>query len=83
MVLKKSMFGGAVCLIGTTLAATAQPEYVAQPPPYYQIPATPPSWNYDPYTSGLSPCPQWFRGDPPCRYTMPPTYGQPSYWPAR
>jgi hypothetical protein len=45
------------------------------------VPTTPPSWSYDPYTSGLGPCPQRFPGDPPCKETMEPTYGQPSYWP--
>ena len=43
-----------------------------------------PPWSYDPYTSGLGPCPQRRSGsDPPCSETMPPSYGQPSYWPTR
>ena len=45
------------------------------------VATTPPSWSYDPYTSGLSPCPQRLPGDEPCSETMHPTYGQPSYWP--
>ena len=45
------------------------------------VPTTPPSWSYNPYTSGLSPCPQRLPGDDPCSETMQPSYGQPSYWP--
>jgi hypothetical protein len=45
------------------------------------VPTTPPSWSYNPYTSGLGPCPQRLPGDPPCSETMVPSYGQPSYWP--
>jgi hypothetical protein len=45
------------------------------------VPTTPPEWSYDPYTSGLGPCPQRLPGDPPCKDTMQPSYGQPSYWP--
>ena len=48
---------------------------------YPSVPTTPPEWSYDPYTSGLSPCPQRLPGDEPCRDTMQPSYGQPSYWP--
>lgn len=70
---------GALLMAGVSVVAEAQ-----QPSgfyPGYQVPPPPPSWNYDPYTSGLGPCPQRTPGDPPCRYTMHPTYGQPSYWP--
>ena len=69
----------AMLLLGATLIANAQAQYLA--PPYYQVPITPtpPSWSYDPYTSGLSPCPQWRHGDPRCSDQMPPTYGQPGY----
>jgi hypothetical protein len=84
------LLSGAV-LAGAASGADAQAQYqpYAYPYPYmptpysYQAPATPPAWSYDPYTSGLGPCPQWYRGDPPCRDTMHPTYGQPSYWGAR
>ena len=47
----------------------------------YPAPQTPPSWSYDPYTSGQAPCPQKGPWDTqPCSQIMPPTYGQPSYW---
>lgn len=60
--------------------ANAQSPY--PPYPYYRPAPTPPSWSYDPYTSGLAGCPQWHNGDlTPCREKMPPTYGQPDYWP--
>ena len=65
-------------LMTATFAANAQPQY--QPYPYNPTTASPPSWSYDPYTSGLGPCPQRRTSDPPCRETMEPTYGQPSYW---
>jgi hypothetical protein len=75
----------ALCLAGTCVAAAAQ----SPPPAYsyaqysaYQAPPTPPSWSYDPYTSGMAPCPQGIPGDlQKCRDKMPPSYGQPSYWP--
>jgi len=55
--------------------------YSYQPyPPYAQPPMTPPSWSYDPYTSGLGPCPQRRPSDPPCSVTVSPTYGQPNFW---
>ncbi|MGD9615965.1 MAG: hypothetical protein AB7H90_12830 [Alphaproteobacteria bacterium] len=44
------------------------------------VPTTPPEWSYNPYTSGLGPCPQRLPGDQPCKETMQPSYGQPSYW---
>src|SRR3954447_1365599 len=47
---------------------------------YPSAPTTPPEWSYDPYTSGLGPCPQRLPSDPHCRETMEPSYGQPSYW---
>ena len=79
----RSILLGAVCLIGSALAAAAQPYYY-QPYPAYQPPATPPSWSYDPYTSGQGPCPQRMPGDlTTCQQNMPPTYGQPSYWSQR
>ncbi len=67
---------GAICLVGMAASAHAQPYYQAGPQP------TPQSWSYDPYTSGAAPCPQGIHGDlMTCRQKMPPTYGQPSYWP--
>ena len=76
---------GAFCLAMTILVGQAQAQYPAYPYhpgySYYQAPAAPRSWSYDPYTSGLSPCPQWFPGDlQTCSQQMPPTYGQPSFW---
>lgn len=90
----KSLLIGAVCLVGTALPATAQAQY--QPyshtqlsqvplyqPPYVPVPATPPASSYDPYTSGLSPCPQRDpRDSVSCREQMPPTYGQPDLRPS-
>src|SRR3954454_22233387 len=82
----------AAFLAGTMLAANAQVQYAPSPPVLYNYPflppvavqpyvqTTPPEWSYDPYTSGLSPCPQRLPGDLPCRETMQPSYGQPSYW---
>jgi hypothetical protein len=87
----KSMLIGAVCLVGTTCLAHAQAPYQPQPygqlaqrppvqPAYTPTPAIPPSWSYDPYTSGLSVCPQHDPRDSiSCREQMPPTYGQPDY----
>jgi hypothetical protein len=57
--------------------------YAAYPAPTPISPAQayPPSWSYDPYTSGQAPCPQKRPGDlETCSQIMPPTYGQPSYW---
>jgi hypothetical protein len=86
-VIGKSILVGAVLFFGATVVANAQPQYQVQPnnqvavaPPPAQVPAVPPSWYYNPYTSGLGPCPQRFGGDPPCRETIDPSYGQPSYW---
>ena len=89
----KAILVGAVCLLGTALAGNAQAQYQPYPygqvaqqpqyqPPYNQATAIPPSWNYDPYTSGLSPCPQRDpRDTDSCRQQMPPTLGQPDYRP--
>ncbi len=78
---KFPMLIGAVLLAGVSLAASAQPFY----PPYLYAPppgAAPTPWYYNPYTSGLGPCPQRRGGsDPPCRETIEPSYGQPNYWP--
>ena len=83
MALVKSIVLSVAFVGGITLAAWAQPQYPFYPYPYAP-PPRPPSWSYDPYTSGLSPCPQWHQGDTtPCREQMPPTYGQPDYWPPR
>lgn len=86
MNLKKTVAAGALFLVTATVAAQAQllyptpPYYPAPPYGYYPVPAPPPSWSYDPYTSGLGPCTQRFPGDPPCSQTVYPTFGQPSYW---
>ena len=48
---------------------------------YPSVPTTPPSWSFDPYTSGLGPCPQRGPGDEPCSERISPSYGQPNYWP--
>jgi hypothetical protein len=45
----------------------AQPPYPASPynplsQPYRQVPAVPPSWNYDPYTDGTVPTPHGGSG---------------------
>ena len=76
----RHVLAGAVLLATATIAAEAQPVY----PPYSYPPAAaaPQSWSYDPYTSGIAPCPQGIHGDlQTCSQKMPPTYGQPSYWP--
>ena len=74
----------ALALVAMAAAAAAQVPYEATPPPAARVPATPPSWSWDPYTSGLGPCVQESWGNsPPCRDFMEPTYGQPSYWSRR
>jgi len=84
MTTTKSILMGAALFVGTIVVAGAQPLYQGYPYPQVAVaPPSPPSWSYDPYTSGLGPCPQRFPSDPPCSETMRPTYGQPSYWPAR
>ena len=92
MSLIKPMFVGAALLVAGTVAAGAQ---YAQPPyqgypttqypftqyyPYNAAPAAPSSWSYDPYTSGVGPCPQRGRGDEPCSDMIAPTAGQPNFW---
>jgi hypothetical protein len=80
MIVLKSAVAAALCLVATGYAAQAQaPSYPSYA--YGPAPAAPQSWSYDPYASGLSPCPQHRPGDPPCSVTLKPTYGQPSYWP--
>jgi hypothetical protein len=65
-----------LALLAAPLAAGAQ-QYQAPP---QQRPATPPSWSYDPYTSGMGACPQKSPLDTQtCGQIMPPTYGQPNY----
>ena len=88
MALTRSIVAGAAILVAATMAAGAQQ---VQPTPYpyawffgpnqyaYTSPA-PQSWYYNPYTSGLGPCPQRFPGDPPCSDTIQPSFGQPNYW---
>ncbi len=82
----------AALVMGAALVAPAQAQYAPSPyppaysyaPPVSPAQAYPPSWSYDPYTSGQAPCPQGARGETlHCQYRMPPTYGQPSYWPVR
>jgi hypothetical protein len=62
----------------------ASPQYNGAPfvqsYPNNPAPAAPASWSYDPYTSGLGPCPQRERGDDRCDERMTPTAGQPNYW---
>jgi hypothetical protein len=82
--LVKSAVAAVLCLVGTGFAAeaqTPQPTYPAYT--YGPAPQAPQSWSYDPYASGLGPCPQRRPGDPPCSVTLKPTYGQPSYWPVQ
>ncbi len=83
----KSMLISAALLFAATVVANAQPQYQPYPynqaaaaPPAGQVPAVPLSWYYNPYTSGLGPCPQRYPSEPPCRETITPSYGQPSYW---
>ena len=90
----KSLLIGTVCLVGTAVLANAQAQYQPYPynqlsqvplyqPPYAAAPTTPLAWSYDPYTSGLSPCPQHDpRDSVSCREQMPPTYGQPDLRPS-
>jgi hypothetical protein len=84
MTFKRLLLATAICLAGPIAVASARSYYPAYP---YAQPArapTPPSWSYDPYTSGAAPCPQGIHGDlQTCQQKMPPTYGQPSYWPTR
>lgn len=77
-----SVLAGLALLAAGGLATDAQAQYPAAPYPaypYYRPAPTPPSWSYDPYTSGLANCPQRTRTDPQCTESMPPTYGQPNY----
>jgi len=78
----KGLLLAAALYLGATAVAGAQNYYPAYP--YYGPPPTPPSWSYDPYTSGAAPCPQGLPDEQSkCATRMPPTYGQPSYWPVR
>ena len=93
----KPILLAALFFVATSVGAAAQTPYPYPPVPYPYPPpayppapavspaqAYPPSWSYDPYTSGQAPCPQGIPGDlGKCRDRMPPTYGQPSYWPQR
>ena len=82
---KTAILVGALALVGATSTGVAQQQYqpYAYPThtyPYYQVPPFPPAaWNYDPYTSGMTACPQRGPRDPPCSETLFPTYGQPNY----
>ena len=86
MLMFKSALTGAVLLTAASVAAGAQPYPYGQTYPYAQAnpispaQAAPQSWSYDPYTSGMAPCPQGIHGDlESCGQKMPPTYGQPNY----
>jgi hypothetical protein len=80
----------ALCSAAMAQYTPYQQQYQAQPQyqgyPYVQTypsnpaPAALASWSYNPYTSGLAPCPQRARGDDRCEDTMVPTAGQPNYW---
>lgn len=81
MKLTKYLLIAGALMTTATLTAAAQPTYYSPTYPYYQSPAQlPPSWYYNPYTSGLGPCPQRYPGDPPCSQTISPSYGQPDFW---
>jgi hypothetical protein len=92
MISTKSLLAAVAVLVGTTFAGSTEAQYapypfyqpyVSYPAPYASSPAQslPPSWSYNPYTSGFGPCPQRRDpSDPPCSEQMPPTYGQPSFW---
>ena len=75
----------AIVLLGATFAADALAQYPPtpyQPYPAGRVPAGPPSWSYDPYTSGLGPCTNWSASDQArCGDLNPPTYGQPTFRP--
>lgn len=73
----------AALLAATAIGAQAQAP-IQGAAPYQARPATPQSWSYDPYTSGMTACVQANWGNlPHCNYFISPTYGQPSYWPTR
>jgi hypothetical protein len=79
MKLMNVILGSALIAVSLTAGAHAQYPYQGAP---YQPPQHPASWSFDPYTSGLGPCVQKDHKDlAPCSAIMPPTYGQPSYWP--
>ena len=78
--LGKAVVAAAALLMGTVTLAQAQWPYPPYPVyPYSPSTAAPPSWSFDPYTSGLAACPQRFPGDPPCSFTLQPSFGQPDY----
>lgn len=75
---RKTIFLGAIALVAAAFTGNAQAQY----PYYYGYPsAPPPSWSYDPYTSGMSACVQWRPSDPDsCARQRTPSYGQPLYY---
>ena len=88
MTIRNAMLLSAALAAVTALGAGAQPQYAQHAPAPVPMavapaPAIPPSWSYDPYTSGLGPCPQRYPTEPPCSWTISPTYGQPNYWSSR
>ena len=82
--------GAALCSPAKAQYTSYQQPYQAQPQyqgygnlqayPANPAPAAPASWSYNPYTSGLGPCPQRARGDDRCEDKIAPTAGQPNYW---
>jgi len=78
----RTILTGAVLVAASAAAAQAQVPYWPYANPYNNpAVAAPPAWSYDPYTSGMAPCPQWRPGDlNRCAQQMPPTYGQPNFW---
>ena len=79
---RKFILAGAIALAAAALGTGARAQY--QSYPYGPPPPAPQAWSYDPYTSGLSACVQYRPGDPEsCKNQRLPSYGQPSYGPAR
>ena len=90
--MRKSILLGLLYLGVAASAANAEtfpaPPYAYAPPPAADqtaaAPAIPPSWYYNPYTSGLTACVQWSPNDPEnCRDQRKPSYPQPAYAPVR
>jgi hypothetical protein len=91
--MRKSLPLGLLFLAVMASAAKAETSYPVSPhayvPPHVAdqmaaAPAIPPSWYYNPYTSGLSACVQWSPNDPEnCRDQKTPSYPWPAYAPVR
>jgi hypothetical protein len=70
-----------LALTAAALPASAAGFGSEQVYPNNPAPSAPASWSYNPYTSGLGPCPQeGGRGGDRCFDKMAPTAGQPNYW---